>query len=90
LGWKKDDVIDGIEFPCELKRRLPNNSQIQSAAADCCLQTFTRRAGLCRYTTTSQSIKNEKKISNQSLFDKKKKRNEKPLAVNDQQIMIVC
>ncbi len=30
-----------------------------------------------------------KKISNQSLFEKKK-RNEKPLAVNDQQIMIVC
>jgi hypothetical protein len=30
---KKDDVIDGTEFPCELKRRLPCNSQIQSAAA---------------------------------------------------------
>jgi hypothetical protein len=90
-GWgrKKDDVIDGTEFPCELKRRLPNNSQIQSAAAVMPTNIYKKGGAVQIHHHYPNRLKTKKRISSQSLFEKKK-RNEKPLAVNDQQIMIVC
>jgi predicted ABC-class ATPase len=90
LGWKKDDVIDGTEFPCELKRRLPNNSQIQSAAAVMLTNIYKKGGAVQIHHHHPNRLKTKKNLLTRVYLTKRKKRNEKPLAVNDQQIMMVC